>query len=84
MKTITRNVNHFDERTNSWFTDPVTEYVIVNDFYQWIADKIPKRLVYFCFIRFMAYATTHGEGTRMTPDEITFSKAIEIWEAYNE
>ena len=28
----------------------------------------------------MAYATTHDEGREMTPDEMTFSKAAEIWE----
>ena len=83
MKTTTRNINRFDTWSNSWFTDPVTEYVVVNNIYQWIADKLPKKLVYFCYIRFMAYATTHGEGERMTPDEMGFSKAVEIWESYN-
>lgn len=83
MKTITRNVNRFDEWSNSWFTDPVEEYVIVNNVFQWIADKLPKKLVYFCYIRFMTYVTTHGEGEFMTPDEIGFSKAVEIWEAHN-
>lgn len=83
MKTITRNINRFDEWSNSWFTDPVTEYVLVNDIYQWIADMLPKKLVYFCYIRFMAFATTHGEGERITPDEMTFSKAVEIWESHN-
>lgn len=83
MKKITRNINRFDEWSNSWFTDKVTEYVVVNNIYQWIAGKLPKKLVYFCYIRFMSYATTHGEGQKMTPDEITFSKAVEIWESYN-
>ena len=83
MKIITRKINRFDEYTNSWFTDPVTEYVAVNNFYQWVANKLPKKLIYFCYIRFMAYATTHGEGVYMTPDEVTFSKAVDIWEAHN-
>jgi hypothetical protein len=83
MKKNTRNINHFEEYSNSWFTDPVQEYVIVNKFYQWVADKLPKKLVYFCYIRFMAYVTTHGEGERMTPNEIGFSKAVDIWEKYN-
>lgn len=83
MKTITRNINRFDEWSNSWFTDPVTEYVVVNNIYQWIADRLPKKLIYFCYIRFIAYVTTHGEGERMTPDEIGFSKAVEIWESHN-
>lgn len=83
MKKTTRNINRFDEWSNCWFTDPVVEYEIMTRLYQWIASKLPKRLVYFCFINFMAYATTHGEGTMMSPDEITFSKAVEIWESYN-
>lgn len=83
MKTITRNINRFDEWSNSWFTDQVTEYVLVNNIYQWIADKLPKKLIYFCYIRFMAYVTTHGEGEFMQPDEMTFSKATEIWESHN-
>ena len=83
MKKTERNVNHFDEWTNSWFTDVVTEYEIVTKFYQWLASKLPKRLVYFCFIHFMAYATSHGDGVTMSPDEMTFSKAVEIWESHN-
>ena len=83
MRTITRNINRFDEWTQSWFTNPVTEYEFMTKIYQWIAGKLPKRLVYFCYIHFMAYVTTHGEGLSMTPDEVTFSKAVEIWEAHN-
>lgn len=83
MKKITRNINRFDTWSNSWFNDPVTEYVFVNRIYQWIASKLPKKLVYFCFISFIAYVTTHGEGSNLSPDEITFSKAVEIWEGYN-
>lgn len=78
-----RNINRFDEWSNSWFTDEVEESEMATKIYQWIAEKLPKRLVYFCYIRFMAYATTHGEGEKMAPDEITFSKAVEIWESYN-
>ncbi len=83
MKKITRRINRFSEWSNSWFIDEVEEYVLVNDIYQWVASKLPKKLIYFCYINFMAYVTTHGEGIRMTPDEITFSKAVEIWESHN-
>jgi hypothetical protein len=83
MKKITRKVNHFDTWTNSWFTDTVTEYEFVTKIYQWIASMLPKRLLYLCYIHFMAYVTTHGEGSKLSPDEITFSKAVEIWENYN-
>jgi hypothetical protein len=45
-----------------------------------IAYWLPPKLIYFCYIRFMAHATTWKEGSTMTPDEIGFSKAIEFWE----
>ena len=77
-----RNINHFDNYTNSWFTDEVYENEFVTKFYQFIANLLPRRLIYFCYIRLMAFATTHGEGIYMQPDQITFSKAIEIWEQY--
>lgn len=83
MKKITRQINMFNVWSNSWFTEQVIEYEVITKLYQWIANKLPKKLVYFCYIRFMAFASTHGEGEKMTPDEITFSKAVEIWEAYN-
>ena len=83
MKKIIRKVNRFEVWSNTWFTDEVVEYEAVTKTYQWIAEHLPKRLVYFCYIRFLAFATTHGEGTQMTPDEMTFSKAVEIWESYN-
>ena len=83
MKKIKRKENNFDTWTNSWFTDTVTEYEFVTKIYQWIASMLPKRLLYLCYIHFMAYVTTHGEGSKLSPDEITFSKAVEIWENYN-
>jgi len=48
--------------------------------YQKLAYLIPSRLVYFCYIRLMAHATTTDEGCKMTPDEMGFSKAAELWE----
>jgi len=41
---------------------------------------MPAKLVYHCYIRFLAHATSTDEGRSMTPDEMTFSKATEIWE----
>ena len=79
-----RTINKFDEWTNSWFAVEVEENETVNKIYQWIADKLPKRLIFFCYVRFMAFATTHGEGVKMTPDEMGFSKAVEIWESYQD
>jgi hypothetical protein len=51
-----------------------------NKIYQKIAFLLPRRLVYFCYIRFMGHATSTGEGKKITPDEMTFSKACELWE----
>jgi hypothetical protein len=48
--------------------------------YQKIAYWLPKKLVYFAYIRLMAHATTTDEGQGMTPDQMTFSKAVELWE----
>ncbi len=79
---MVRKINKYDEYTQSWFTEDVYESETATKVYQWIAEHLPKRLVYFCYIRFLAFATTHGEGTQMTPDEMTFSKATEIWESY--
>lgn len=52
----------------------------MNKFYQFVAHLLPSKLVYFCYIRFLAHATTTDEGQKMTPDEMTFSKAVELWE----
>ena len=49
-------------------------------FYQHVAQLLPPKLVYFCYIRFMAHATTTDEGQKITPDGMTFSKAVELWE----
>ena len=45
-----------------------------------IAWLLPQRIVYFAFIRFWAFATSFDEGATMTPDEMTWTKAIELWE----
>ena len=52
----------------------------MDNFYHKIARMMPKKLVYFCYINFMAHATTTDEGRKMTPDEMTFAKAVELWE----
>ena len=68
MKKLTRNINRFDSWSNSWFSDQVTEYVFVTKVYQCIAGKLPKRLLYLCYMQFMAYVTTHGEGSKLSPN----------------
>lgn len=48
--------------------------------YQRIAHLLPAKLVYYCYIRFVANATSLDEGSTVTPDEMSFSKACELWE----
>lgn len=48
--------------------------------YNKIAWMLPQRVVYWAFFRFWGCATTFEEGVKMTPDEMTWSKAIELWE----
>lgn len=48
--------------------------------YRKLAGLVPAKLAYFVFIRFWAHATCTDEGAMMTPDEMTWSKAIELWE----
>lgn len=43
-----------------------------------IAWWIPKRLVYWCYIRVHAYATTHKYSNKH-PDEVTWNMALEEW-----
>lgn len=50
-----------------------------NKITQFVVDLLPERVIYFAYIRFMAYVTTHDVGVAMTPDEVTFSKAMGIW-----
>lgn len=47
---------------------------------QWIAWQLPPKVVYFAFIRFWAHATCTDEGAGMTPTEMTWDKAIDLWE----
>lgn len=48
--------------------------------YEKIAWLLPERVVYFAFFRFWGCATSFEEGAKMTPDQMTWTKAIELWE----
>lgn len=52
----------------------------MNKIYQTIVYWLPSKLIYFAYIRFMAHATTTDEGQQMTPDQMPFSTAVELWE----
>lgn len=49
-------------------------------FWQWVANRLPKRLVYFCSIRLMAHATTGEYSSTITP-RLTIIKALKRWES---
>lgn len=48
--------------------------------YNRIAWMLPQRVIYFAFFRFWGHATSYKEGGTMTPDQMSWQKAIELWE----
>ncbi len=54
--------------------------IMKNQISQFIAGLLPARIIYFCYIRFMAEVTTFEEGRTLTPDQVTFSKATNLYE----
>lgn len=51
-------------------------------FFQWLAWKLPRRLVYFVTIRLWAYATCGDYGTTDL-NAITVDEAIQRWERHD-
>jgi hypothetical protein len=45
------------------------------DFWYWFVAKLPKRLIYFCFMHVFVYATTGKYGNTVVP-ELTAMDAI--------
>jgi hypothetical protein len=45
--------------------------------WQWLAGKLPRRLVLFAFVRVMSHAWVE---TGKTPDAITYEEAYKAWE----
>lgn len=48
---------------------------------QWLANILPKRIVYFAYIRLLAHATT-GKYSHLRPDEVDWSDALKAWEEH--
>ncbi len=48
-------------------------------FWQWLAFKLPKELVYHCAIRVWAHATTCPSGCSEEAGETTMNDAIQRW-----
>jgi len=49
-------------------------------FYEWLATKLPRRLVYCCAIRLGAYATVGSYSWQEVP-ALHFIEALQRWEA---
>jgi len=54
-------------------------YILKEKFMFWFVWKLPKKLVYFCAIRVVAYATT-GKYSNIIVPELTAMDAIKRWE----
>jgi len=50
----------------------------MDKFYEWIAYKLPKRLVYFAAIRLMAYGTT-GEYSYTSVTHVRMMTVLKRW-----
>lgn len=37
-------------------------------FWYWLVDRLPRKLVYFCFMKVMAHATTGKYGYTVVPE----------------
>lgn len=48
--------------------------------WEYLAWKLPRRLVYWCAIRLAAAATT-GRYSSRTPDEVSVLDALDAWES---
>lgn len=69
-------------RIKWWWWDHVTAKMYkrtMDNFYQWLAFKLPKKLVYHSTIRVWAHATTCPSGRNEIVPNTTVSDAIERW-----
>ncbi len=48
---------------------------------QWIANHLPRRVIYFCVIRAWAYATTGKYSSTIAPD-ITVAEILKRWDKH--
>lgn len=47
----------------------------------WVANKLPKSLVYFCGIRIAAHGTSGKYSNQVVPD-LTIMDAIKRWDSF--
>jgi hypothetical protein len=48
------------------------------NFWCWVVDRLPKKLVYFCVMKVWSYATTQVYIDKH-PDEVTWNMALNAW-----
>ena len=53
-----------------------------NTFYKWLADRLPKKLVYFTTIRLLIFATT-GEYSNTNTESIRAITTLRRWKKTN-
>ncbi len=47
---------------------------------RWVVWRLPKRLVFWCYIRLHAKATC-TQYSHLTPDEVTWDMALKAWDS---
>ena len=47
-------------------------------FYTWVTWKLPKKLVYWCAVRLMAWAT-QGQWGNQSPNDVNIMDALKRW-----
>lgn len=67
-----------------WWWKHITAYTYKwlhwDTLWQWLAFRLPKKLVYHCAIRIWAHATTCPSGCKEVVGETTVNDAIRRWE----
>ena len=51
----------------------------IDNIYNWLSQKLPKRLVYFCAIRMIAHATNGKYSKQIVPDLFAMD-VLKRWE----
>jgi len=46
----------------------IKESVTTIKLWYWLVERLPKRLIYFCFMRVMAHSTTGKYGNTIVPE----------------
>lgn len=63
-----------------WHISINTYKYTMDEFWRWLAFKLPKRLVYHSTIRTWAHATTCSSGCKENACDTTMDNAIRRWE----